>query len=64
MTGHELRQQIQSLFNTSRDFVAAFNKAAGFGALDETTLSRQLSGRVSLSRGWIAAYTFFFQAMN
>ena len=60
MTNKTLKQYIKARFPSRRAFIAAFNEAAGFDALEETNLSRQLAGRVSLSNGWGAAYALFF----
>lgn len=59
MTTEQLKQQITANYPTRRAFIVAFNDAAGFAALNESILSRQLSGRVALSIGWQAAYTLF-----
>ena len=59
MTTEYLKEQIAAHYPTRRAFSVAFNDAAGFAALNESILSRQLSGRVALSVGWQAAYTIF-----
>lgn len=59
--------QLKSLtarFPTNRAFIEAFNAAAGFEALDETVLSRQLSGKRNLSKAWKAAYKLFEMVLN
>jgi hypothetical protein len=61
MTTDPLTANIARFFPTHRAFIAAFNWYAGFEALNETTLSRQLSGRVALSNGWKAAYAIVFE---
>ena len=60
MTTEKLLSLIQARFETRRAFIVAFNEASG-EELDETTLSRQLSGKIALSAGWRAAYTLFFK---
>ena len=60
MTKETLKTAIDGAFETRRAFIAAFNETAGVDALDETTLSRQLSGRIALSGGYAAAYGLFF----
>ena len=61
MTTEQLSANIARHFSTRRAFIEAINLQAEFGALNETTLSRQLSGRVALSNGWRVAYTLFFE---
>lgn len=61
MTTTTLKQTIEARYKSKRAFIVEFNDKAGFEALDETTLSRQLSGRVSLSAAWKCAYKFFFE---
>lgn len=61
MSREELKQQIDAAFETRRDFIKAFNEAASADVLNETTLSRQLHGKIALSGGYLAAYVFFFQ---
>lgn len=61
MTTTALKATIEARYLSRRAFIIAFNQQAGFDALDETTLSRQLSGRVSLSAAWKCAYKFFFE---
>lgn len=61
MSRDQLKTQIEARFQSKRAFVLAFNEKVKFEAIDETTLSRQLSGRVKLSHGWQAAYILFFQ---
>ena len=56
-----LKSTMEARYKSKRAFIIAFNEQAGFDALDETTLSRQLSGRVSLSAAWKCAYKFFFE---
>jgi len=46
-------------YRFKRDFVSAFNEAAGGDYLHETTLSRHLSGSLAISNAWCAAYSFF-----
>jgi hypothetical protein len=60
MNKEKLKTEIETRFPSRRAFVAAFNEAAGFEAIDETVLSRQLSGGRSLSAAWQCAYLFFF----
>ncbi len=60
MTKHQLLLEIEARFKTKRAFVLAFNEKAGFAALDETTLSRQISGKVGLSAFAQAAFIFYF----
>ena len=60
MHTEKLLSLIQARFETRRAFIVAFNEASG-EELDETTLSRQLSGKIALSAGWRAAYTLFFK---
>jgi hypothetical protein len=60
MTTETLKQAIEARYKSKRAFIIAFNEKAGFEALDETTLSRQLSERISLSAAWKCAYKFFF----
>ena len=59
MTPQQLSDNIARHFPTRRAFIEDFNLRTEVG-LDETTLSRQLSGRIGLGKGWIAAYTLFF----
>jgi len=61
MTPEQLATNIARHFLTRRAFIECFNKYAGFEALNETTLSRQLSGRIGLGNGWKAAYTLIFE---
>jgi len=61
MTQQQLATNIARHFPTRRAFVEELNFQAEFNALDETTLSRQLSGRIGLGNGWKAAYTLFFE---
>ena len=58
-TAQDLRQSIAARFISNRAFCIAFEQATGV-KLDETTLSRQLSGRVALSGFALAAYRLFF----
>lgn len=60
MTKEQLKSEIETRFQLRRAFVSAFNEKAGFEALNETVLSRQLSGGRSLSAAWQCAYLFFF----
>ena len=60
MSKETLAEQIDATFSTRRRFVEAFNSAAECEALDETTLSRQINGRIAISGGFAAAYMFFF----
>ena len=60
MTTETLKATIEARYKSKRAFIIALNKQSGFEALDETTLSRQLSGRVALSAAWKCAYKFFF----
>lgn len=60
MTKEHLKKEIETRFPSRRAFVSAFNEKAGFEALNETVLSRQLSGGRSLSAAWQSAYCFFF----
>lgn len=59
MTPQKLSENIARHFPTKRAFIEEFNLRTEVG-LDETTLSRQLSGRIGLGMGWKAAYTLFF----
>lgn len=59
MTPQQLSNNIARHFPTRREFIENFNLLAEAG-LNETTLSRQLSGRIGLGMGWKAAYTLFF----
>ena len=59
MTIEQLSTNIARHFPTRRAFIADFNLRTD-NTLDETTLSRQLSGRIGLGNGWKAAYTLFF----
>jgi len=59
MTSQQLSDNISTHFPTRRAFIDDFNLRTDVG-LDETTLSRQLSGKIGLGKGWIAAYTLFF----
>lgn len=64
MTAKQLQYLVDRSFDTRRAFVAAFNAAAGKDAkgrnpLNETTLSRQITGKIAVSGGFAAAYTFF-----
>lgn len=59
ITPADLRFAILARYESNRAFCVAFNKATGV-KLDETTLSRQLSGRVALSGFALAAYRLFF----
>lgn len=61
MTKETLKHEIETRFDSRRVFVLAFNEAAGFEALNETTLSRQLSGSIAISNFAGAAYLFFFK---
>jgi hypothetical protein len=61
MTTEQLSANIARHFPTRRAFIEAINLQAEFKALNETTLSRQLSGRVAMSNGWRVAYTLFFE---
>lgn len=60
MTTETIKANIEARYKSKRAFILAFNEYAGFEALDESVLSRQLSERVNLSNGWKAAYKFFF----
>jgi hypothetical protein len=60
MTTEQLSANIARHFSTRRAFIEDFNLRTEVG-LDETTLSRQLSGRIGLGKGWVAAYTLFFE---
>ena len=55
----DLRTAIEARYTSNRAFCVAFEQATGV-KLDETTLSRQLSGRVALSGFALAAYRLFF----
>ena len=46
-------------YPTRVKFVQAFNEASGGKFLDETTLARQISGNIGLTRPWMAAYQMF-----
>lgn len=59
-----IKATIEARYKSKRAFIIAFNQKAGFEALDETALSRQLSERVALSNGWKAAYKLFFDSLN
>ena len=60
MTPEQLATNIARHYPTKRAFIEDFNRRTEVG-LDETTLSRQLSGRIGLGMGWKAAYTLFFE---
>ena len=60
MTKEQLLSLIEARHKTRRAFVLAFNERAGFAALNETTLSRQISGKVRLSAFAQAAFIFYF----
>ena len=60
MTKESLKTEIETRFQSRRAFVSSFKEKAGFEALNETVLSRQLSGGRSLSAAWQCAYLFFF----
>lgn len=60
MNTETLKATIEARYKSKRAFILAFNECAGFEALDESVLSRQLSERVNLSNGWKAAYNLFF----
>lgn len=62
MTKEELFSKIETRFNSRRAFVSAFNEAAGFEALHETTLSRQLSGSLGITNFAQVAYVLFFSS--
>ena len=72
MTTEQLIKEIESRYSSRRDFIAAFNAKVGKVAikdketelLDETRLSHQLNGRVSLSGFAQAAYTLFFNSVK
>ena len=64
MTTETIKATIEARYKSKRAFIIAFNQKAGFEALDETALSRQLSERVALSNGWKAAYKLFFDSLN
>jgi hypothetical protein len=64
MSKEALKARIDADFSTRRRFVEAFNVAAECEALDETTLSRQINGRIAISGGFAAAYVFFFALMD
>ena len=59
-TEQDLRQAIEARYTSNRAFCVAFEQVTGV-KLDETTLSRQLSGRIALSGFALAAYRLFFQ---
>ena len=59
MTPQQLSDNIARHFPTRRAFMEDFNLRTEVG-LDETTLSRQLSAKIGLGKGWTAAYTLFF----
>lgn len=59
MTTTEIKENIYTHFKTNREFIKDFNQRTGVG-LNETTLSRQLSGKIRIGKGWMAAYIFFF----
>ena len=59
MTPQQLSDNIATHFKTRREFIEDFNLRTEVG-LNETTLSRQLSGKIGLGKGWVAAYTLFF----
>lgn len=61
MTPQQLSDNIARHFPTRRAFIEELNFHAEFNALDETTLSRQLSGKIGLGNGWRVAYTLFFE---
>lgn len=61
MTPQQLAENINRYFPTRRAFIECFNMYVEFEALNETTLSRQLSGRIGLGSGWKAAYTLIFE---
>lgn len=63
MSKEELTVKIEAHFKSRRGFISAFNEKAGFDALDETVLSRQINGSRSLSASWRSAYVFFFKAI-
>jgi hypothetical protein len=58
MEQQQLKQMV-ACYRFKRDFVSAFNEAAGGDYLHETTLSRHLSGSLMISGPWKAAYTLF-----
>ena len=64
MTSTQLKTHLQQ-YPTRVAFVREFNEVVGFDLLDEVTLSRQLSDdeskKISISRGWAAAYRLFFK---
>ena len=60
MTTEQLKATIEARYQSKRAFVADFNETVEFAALDETTLSRQLSGNIGISKFAAAAYTLFF----
>lgn len=64
MTKEELNKLIKLNYKTNKAFIQDFNKNVKFNALEDVTLSRQLSGKVCISRPWRAAYFFFFFTLN
>lgn len=62
MTKETLLHEIETRFPSRRAFVSAFNEAAGFEALHETTLSRQISGSLGITNFARAAYVLFFSS--
>ncbi len=60
MTKEHLATNIEARFKTRLAFVLAFNEKAGFAALDETTISRQISGNVLSSAFAQVAFIFYF----
>jgi hypothetical protein len=59
MTPQQLQSEIQKRFAKNSEFEAAY-KAAG-GELAQGELQHQIAGRRTITRGWAAAYTFFFR---
>lgn len=54
----DLQTAVDLFFHSRRDFLMAFESEGG--RIDETALSRQLSGNRNLSSAWFSAYNIFF----
>lgn len=60
-----LRNQIAYHYDSCQiDFVDAFNTCFGEDMLADTTLSRQLSGRIGISNAWHVAYQLYFKSLK
>lgn len=60
MNKEKLAILINAHYISKRAFINSFNNTVGFNALDETVLSRQLSGGRALSAAWKCAYILYF----